>query len=180
MPARAAVDPSASSVRSGRSAWIAPGLGIVVAAVLVWQTPPWDRHLLAGGAYKYAPYLAPGEVDAALHAGALEYYKEGAGGTVSVGGSPAPLPLAIDGKVDASTGSDMLTQTSARTAAGIAARPAQDINIIGLGSGVTVDSALAAGTVGRADVVEISPEVVRRPTFSIARTAPRWRSRESG
>ena len=42
---------------------------------------------------------------------------------------------------------------------------AQDIAVIGLGSGVTVGSALAPGTVRRADVVEISPEVVEASRF---------------
>jgi spermidine synthase len=42
---------------------------------------------------------------------------------------------------------------------------ARDICIIGLGSGVTLGSALAAGTVERADVVEISPEVVEASHF---------------
>src|SRR6185369_8280465 len=37
--------------------------------------------------------------------------------------------------------------------------------IIGLGSGVTVGSALAPGTVRHADVVEISPEVVEASRF---------------
>ena len=37
---------------------------------------------------------------------------------------------------------------------------AHDIAVIGLGSGVTIGSALTPGTVERADVVEISPEVV--------------------
>jgi spermidine synthase len=163
--ARAAVDPSASSVRSGRSAWIAPGLGIVVAVALIWLMPPWDRHLLAGGAYKYAPYLAPGEVDAALHAGALEYYKEGAAAIVSVKRLTGIRSLSIDGKVDASTGSDMLTQRLLGLLPVMLHGRAEHINIIGLGSGVTVDSALAAGTVRRADVVEISPEVVTASHF---------------
>src|SRR5262249_28769973 len=42
---------------------------------------------------------------------------------------------------------------------------ARDVCIIGLGSGVTVDSALATGTVRHADVVEISPEVVEASAY---------------
>ena len=105
------VNRSASPVRSGRTGWVAAGgIGIVVAVALVWLLPPWDRQLLAGGAYKYAPYLAQGEVDAALHAGTLEYYQEGAAAIVSVKRLTGIRSLSIDGKVDASTGSDMLTQ----------------------------------------------------------------------
>ena len=42
---------------------------------------------------------------------------------------------------------------------------ARDICIIGLGSGVTLGSALSSGSVERADVVEISPEVVEASHF---------------
>ena len=42
---------------------------------------------------------------------------------------------------------------------------ASDICIIGLGSGVTLGSALASGAVAHADVVEISPEVVEASHF---------------
>jgi spermidine synthase len=161
--ARASVNASAASVMSRRNAWAA-GLGIVAVAI-VWLMPPWDRQLLAGGAYKYAPYLAPGEVDAALHAGTLEYYKEGAAAIVSVKRLTGVRSLSIDGKVDASTGSDMLTQRLLGLLPVLLHGHAERINIIGLGSGVTVDSALAAGTVRRADVIEISPEVVTASHF---------------
>src|SRR5213078_2854482 len=42
---------------------------------------------------------------------------------------------------------------------------ARDICVIGLGSGVTLGSALASGAVEHADVVEISPEVVEASHF---------------
>ena len=41
----------------------------------------------------------------------------------------------------------------------------QEICVIGLGSGVTLGSALTTGAVRRADVVEISPEVVEASAF---------------
>ena len=68
--------------------------------VLLMTTPPWDRELLAGGAY-HVPIA---------NAGTLLYYREGATGTVSVASLNGGLSLAIDGKVDASTSDDMLTQ----------------------------------------------------------------------
>jgi spermidine synthase len=132
--------------------------GIAIGAIAAF--PAWDRELLAGGGYKYAPYIASGDVETMLRAGRLEYYREGAAGTVSVRRLNGTLSLAIDGKVDASNAGDMLTQRLLGLLPVVLHGRADDICIIGLGSGVTVGSALLAGTVRHADVVEISPEVV--------------------
>jgi spermidine synthase len=165
---------SGAAVISGLASWIraagpralnlaAGGIAIVVVAVL----PPWDRALLASGAYKYAPYLAGADLDAVLRAGRLEYYREGAAGTVSVRVLTGTRALAIDGKVDASDGGDMLTQRMLGLLPVLIHGHAREICIIGLGSGVTSASALAPGTVEREDVVEISPEVVEASHFFV-------------
>jgi len=143
---------------AGASAIALAGLGAIT-----W-CPPWDRDLLASGAYKYAPYVA-GLTSAAsldvLRAGKLEYYKEGAAGTVSVRRLGGTLSLSIDGKVDASTGGDMVTQRLLGLLPMLLHGQADDVCVIGLGSGVTVGSVLAASTATHVDVVEISPEVVQ-------------------
>ena len=72
--------------------------------------PPWNHARLANGAYRFAPSLAAGDIETALEAGDLSYYREGAAGTVSVRRLIGVTSLAIDGKVDASNGGDMLTQ----------------------------------------------------------------------
>src|SRR5581483_6035464 len=141
---------------------LASGLAAVAIIVLL---PPWDRALLSSGAYKYAPYLAGTDLDAVLRAGRLEYYREGAAGTVSVRELSGTRSLAIDGKVDASNAGDMLTQRMLGLLPVLIHGAAREIAVIGLGSGVTVGSALAAGTVQRADVIEISPEVVEASHF---------------
>jgi len=134
----------------------------VLVAVLV-DVPPWDRELLSSGAYKYAPYIHAsdaGDFEASLRAGRLEYYKEGAAATVSVRRLAGRLALAIDGKVDASNAGDMLTQRLLGVLpVFVHGRPEDELCVIGLGSGVTVASAMATGMVRHADVVEISPEV---------------------
>src|SRR5206468_5147338 len=110
----------------GRATLAQPGRGsgrrtaligaVIVAAALVavrLGLPRWDRNLLSSGAYKYAPYIHAADAidfEATLRAGRLEYYKEGAAGTVSVRRLAGRLALAIDGKIDASNGGDMLTQ----------------------------------------------------------------------
>jgi spermidine synthase len=148
--------------RLPRAAAVALAAGCGVFASLV-PVPGWDRNLLASGAYKYAPYIAAATADdfeASLRAGRLEYYKEGAAATVSVRRLGGTLTLAIDGKVDASNAGDMLTQRLLGVLPVLMHRDPQDLCVIGLGSGVTVGSALATGLVHRAQVVEISPEVV--------------------
>lgn len=140
-------------------------VGLFVGGVIVLLSPPWDRDLLASGAYKYAPYLDAGDPEAELRAGRLLYYKDGAVATVSVRQLAGMRSLAIDGKVDASNSGDMLTQRLLGLLPVLLHRDPQDILVIGLGSGVTVGSALAPGMVQRADVVEISPEVVEASAF---------------
>ncbi len=68
--------------------------------------------------------------------------------------------LAIDGKVDASNGGDMLTQRLLGLLPAVLQGQPRDALVIGLGSGVTADAVMASGTVSHLDVVEISPEVV--------------------
>jgi spermidine synthase len=148
-----------------RSAFVVPALVAVVSVGAIVMLPGWDRELLASGAYKYAPYLGTADFDTVLRAGTLEYYKEGPAGTVSVRQLTGTRSLAIDGKVDASNASDMLTQRMLGLLPVLLHGNAREICIIGLGSGVTLGSALASGTVEHADVVEISPEVVEASHF---------------
>jgi spermidine synthase len=136
--------------------------------VFLIDVPAWDRELLSSGAYKYAPYIHAsdaGDFQASLRAGRLEYYKEGAAATVSVRRLAGRLSLAIDGKVDASNAGDMLTQRLLGVLPVFIHGHPDELCVIGLGSGVTVASAMATGLVRRADVVEISPEVVEASAF---------------
>ena len=141
-------------------AFFIPAAVAVLSAGVLLLMPPWDRELLASGAYKYAPYLGTDNFETLLRAGTLDYYREGAAATVSVRRLTGTKSLAIDGKVDASNGGDMLTQRMLGLLPVLIHGKAHEICIIGLGSGVTLGSALASGVVERADVVEISPEVV--------------------
>ncbi len=130
------------------------------AALMMLFTPTWDRELLASGIYMYAPYVPEGlDVDALLKAGSLLYYREGAAGTVSVKRLTGTTTLAVDGKTDASNRGDMLTQTLVAHLPLLLHDAPRTVAIIGLGSGVTVGSALTH-PVGQVDVLEISPEVV--------------------
>jgi spermidine synthase len=120
------------------------------------------------GAYKYAALLPRGlEPMRALQAGSLLYYREGAAATVSVKEVAGLRSLAIDGKVDASTGGDMLTQKLlAHIPLLLHPAPTRTL-VIGLGSGVTIGSALVH-PVDSVDVLEISPEVVEASEYFVS------------
>jgi len=154
---------------SGSRRHTAAGVAVAgVAMTIVWLLPRWDRELLSSGGYKYAPYLSS-DVDreALLRAGTLLFYQEGATATVTVRGVTGSLALAIDGKVDASNGGDMLTQRLLAHLPLLLHPAPRRVGIIGLGSGVTLASALRHPIV-QADVVEISPEVVRASALFVA------------
>ena len=157
----------ASSKGPGLRTFARAAVAGTVALAIVLALPAWDPALLSSGAYKYAPYLAGADLDAVLRAGRLEYYREGATGTVSVRVLTGTRALAIDGKVDASDGGDMLTQRLLGLLPVLVHGRAKEICVIGLGSGVTSASALAPGTVEHEDVVEISPEVVEASRFFV-------------
>jgi spermidine synthase len=142
--------------------------GLVTAAlaiVLVVTSPPWDRELLASGVYMYAPYVPKDlDLETQLKAGELLYYKEGAAATVSVKKLTGTTTLAVDGKTDASNRGDMLTQKLIAHLPLLLHKDPKNVFILGLGSGMTAGAALTH-PIARADVVEISPEVVKASEF---------------
>ncbi len=151
-----------------RNARIAGVLAAVAAVAMLVFSPPWDRALLASGAYMYAPYV-PKDLDlrTLLKAGTLLYYREGAAATVSVKKLTGTTTLAVDGKVDASNRSDMLTQKMVAHLPLLLHDNPREVMIVGLGSGATAGSALRH-PIARADVLEISPEVVAASHFFVA------------
>jgi spermidine synthase len=149
-----------SGALAGRSR-VAALVTVAVAIVLVATSPPWDRELLASGVYMYAPYVPKDlDLETQLKAGDLLYYEEGAAATVSVKKLTGTTTLAVDGKTDASNRGDMLTQKLIAHLPLLLHRNPKDVFIIGLGSGMTAGAALTH-PIARADVIEISPEVVK-------------------
>jgi spermidine synthase len=153
-----------SARTAGRLAGFA---GAVVVAIAVAIVPHWDRSLLSSGAYKYAPALRGSNMQSALTAGELVSYREGSTGTVTVRRLTGTLSLAIDGKVDASTAGDMLTQRMLAHVPLLLHPNPTRAAIIGLGSGVTLGSALTH-PLTEATVLEISPEVVAASDYFAA------------
>jgi spermidine synthase len=138
------------------------------AAMLLVFSPPWDRELLASGAYLYAPFVPKDlDLETLLKAGTLLYYREGASATVSVKRLTGTTTLAVDGKTDASNRGDMLTQKLAAHLPLLLHENPREVAIVGFGSGVTVGAALRH-PVARVDVVEISREVIEASRFFAA------------
>lgn len=145
------------------------GMALALAGLLaIAVSPGWDRQLLASGSYLYAPYVPKDlDLETLLEAGTLLYYREGAASTVSVKRLTGTTTLAVDGKVDASNRSDMLTQKLVAHLPLLLHDNPRQVAIVGLGSGVTLGAALRH-PIERADVIEISPEVVEASQFFAA------------
>ena len=140
----------------GRMLGFALAGGVAVAIAMV---PEWNRSLLSSGAYKYAPAMRGLSLETALTAGELVSYREGSTGTVAVRRLTGTTSLAIDGKVDASNSGDMLTQRLLAHMPLLLHPNPKRAAILGLGSGVTLGSALTH-PLDEATVIEISREVV--------------------
>ncbi len=126
----------------------------------VSATGSWDWEMLSGGLYRVAPQMETSRHRDFLRKGRLRFLEQDAGATVSVKEVAGELSLAIDGKVDATDGADMLTQRMLAHLP-LLLHPAPDsVFIVGHGSGVTAGSALRHG-VKRVTAAEISPEVAR-------------------
>ena len=143
----------------GRSAKFAVAAVALTSVGAGAALPDWNRALISSGAYWNVPNVPTQDLQAALEAGEVLYYGEGAAGTVSVRRTAGSLTLAIDGKVDASNAADMLTQNLLAHLPLLLHPDPQDVGIIGLGSGVTLGAALRH-PIRRADMLEISPQVV--------------------
>jgi spermidine synthase len=139
----------------------AAAAGVALAIALA---PEWDRSLLSSGAYKYAPAMRGPSLQTALTAGELLSYREGSTATVAVRRLTGTTSLAIDGKVDASNAGDMLTQRLLAHMPLLLHPNPKRAAILGLGSGVTLGSALTH-PLEQATVLEISREVVEASRF---------------
>ena len=135
-------------------------------AALLLMVPTWDANLLSSGAYKYAADVrdrsrsrdrAQGRSAALLPGGAA--------GTVSVRQLAGTLALAIDGKVDASNRTDMLTQKLlAHLPLLLHADPGEVVHHRARQRRHARRRA-SPSDIERADVIEISPEVVDASSF---------------
>lgn len=150
----------ARRLRLGLSAAVA-----VAAIAVALLGPGWDKKLMTSAVYVYAGvYGDRAGLEDALKFKDVLFYDEGAGATVSIERNQDVLSLKIDGKVDASSGSDMINQEFlAHIPLLMHPRP-DTVLVIGLGSSVTLGSA-TRHPVKRIDCVELLENVVAAAGF---------------
>ncbi|HXV65448.1 MAG TPA: hypothetical protein VEK15_32430 [Vicinamibacteria bacterium] len=153
---------AAAIVFSPRRTLLVAAPAIIVAAFAV--IPRWDPEIMAGGLYKYASYLEPGEFLDFLRRGELLFHEEDRATTVSVKRIGTRISLAVDGKVDATNREDLLTQRMLAHLPLLLHPEPGNVLVIGLGSGVTAGSALTH-PIDQLEVVEISTGVVEAQRF---------------
>lgn len=139
-------------------ALVLPALG--VAAMLA--APPWNPRHMNLAPHMYARDLVgdPARLAEFRDGGSVQFHQDGLGATVTVlqRASGAQV-LRINGKTDASTEDDRLTQGFLGSLPLLLAEGNDDVLVIGLGSGMTLAGTLAFDT-ERVTVVELLPEVI--------------------
>jgi spermidine synthase len=138
-----------------------------VAIVLMFVfKPPWNPILMTSGMYKYVSGLdnktRKGVLDFAVRPFDLLFYDEGLTSVVTVARNRGSgnIWLANNGKVDASTQSDIQTQNLLVHLPFLARPEAKRVLIVGLASGISLGSATLYPNVEEIDVIEIEPVVV--------------------
>jgi spermidine synthase len=156
--------------RSRRIAGFVAGLAALAAYYAF--APAWDQNVLNSGAFRRKNLQATfEEYRQFVGKGKILFQKDGADCTVAVLEVPrrensSQLILVVNGKTDASTEGDLSTQLLIAHVPLVLYPAAQDVLLVGLGSGITAGGALRHD-IRRLDVVEISREVVEAaPLFA--------------
>ncbi len=132
----------------------------------------WDPRVMVGGVSVYVKRFVGAQNPVALFRGAassqqLVFYREGLNSTVAVERTERMTSLRVDGKVDASNGSDMATQLMLGHLPLLLHPRPERVLVIGLGSGVTVGAIAQHPIVRAIDVVELEPAVVEASGFFV-------------
>jgi spermidine synthase len=145
---------------------VAPVAACALTGAFLYFTPGWKPELINSGPYLYfAAYRQAAssvqELVKSLESGPkVLFYKEGVEATVMVSENTAEniVSLKINGKADASSGKDMITQVLAGHLPLLLHPKARQAAVVGLASGVSLGAVLDH-KVEHAVCIEISPEV---------------------
>jgi spermidine synthase len=140
-------------------AWLLPLLGVAG----LFLSPGWNPRHMNLAPHMYAADVAgdPEALEALASGGSVVFHEEGMGATVTVLQRPeGARVLRINGKTDASTESDRLGQGLLGHLPLLLAAKQESVMMIGLGSGMSLASALSH-PVEHLRVVELLPEVHR-------------------
>jgi spermidine synthase len=94
----------------------------------------------------------------------LLFHEEGRNATITVRRYPNGMSLLVNGKPDASTAKDMLTQVLLGVVGTMSHPRPEKVGVVGWGSGVTAYTVTFFPEVQQIDVIEIEPAVVRATT----------------
>lgn len=149
-----------------RLAGIPIAIGLFILALLL--VPDWDNAVMNAGVYSRPERFLDQRgyrLEDIVADTKILFYQEGIDGIVSVVESTDQRRLVINGKTDATTGGDLPTQVMLGQLPLLIYPDANDVLVIGLGSGVTAGSVATHESVANLDVLEISPEVVKASEF---------------
>jgi spermidine synthase len=144
-------------------------LAVLLAALGTWYRP-WDPSVMSSGVYlygqEYRRLMPPGTSLASyLHSqGSLPFYQESAESLTTVRLLPNTTLLQINGKTDASTGLDAVTQKLVAHLPLMAHPAPRNVLVIGWGSGATAASATLYRP-DRLDCVEIEPATLQASPY---------------
>ncbi|MBL9139182.1 MAG: fused MFS/spermidine synthase [Verrucomicrobiales bacterium] len=146
--------------------WIGGAAVVLVMGVAHWRLDAtWDRAFSLGLWRAGQPPGSIKEFQSMVRSLDVRFHRDGAGATVAVHGftnttsGGTEFTLRVNGKPDASTRGDLSTQLLLGHIPLLLRTNAQDVMVIGIGSGVTCGAVLEYPEVRRVDAVEISPEV---------------------
>jgi len=172
-----AINIAAALVAGGAATAVAGrvrGVGFVVSmaaaaiAILLVFTfrPPWDPILMASGMYRYVDVLEDrsrqGLIDFAVTPYDLLYYDEGVSSVVTVAENTVTgnIWLSNNGKIDASSQGDVVTQVLSAQLPMLLRPDAEKVLVIGLASGISLGSVTLHEQATVIDIVEIEPSVI--------------------
>ena len=136
----------------------------------LWMVPHWDPRVMAGGVSVYLTRFAFAGDPAALFrevavSRRLLFYREGANATIAVERSAQMTSLRVNGKVDASNGADMPTQSLLGHLPLLLHPRPERVLVIGFGSGVTAGAMAQHPGVREIEVAELEPAVIEAARF---------------
>lgn len=144
----------------------AAALFIALIILGVYYRPKWDPYIMNSGSFLYAPEYAGAksfkDFITHLHGNRLLYHKDGVSSSVAVYQSPwGERFLRVNGKTDASTGSDVPAQLLTAYIPYLyhPGNPSSAA-VIGLGSGMTTGVLSVLNGIDTLDCIEIEPEVL--------------------
>lgn len=150
----------------GKPAFSFVSLSSIAAGVLiVYFMPAWNIGIMSSGSAVYAENYILSGMDFDVAKKDTLFYRDGISSTVSVHQKNDILSLKVNGKVDASTGTDIPTQILIGYIPIFYHDNPKDVFVVGLGSGMTAKAVLDFPQVRSVICAELEPAVVEANHF---------------